>query len=174
MTHLLDLLVSVFLSTLGSFLLTGLGRRRDIRSPAVFPELLLFPESSSAERALSEARGNVIAIVSRVLAILILSGILISGRHWPIALPRGTEYVVGGVGFLLFGVAWLFVPDWLANRSIRSALRTELIRIGVPVCLRCGYDLRGQAEPRCPECGTPFDPKLLSVQRGGGTESPRP
>ncbi len=24
-------------------------------------------------------------------------------------------------------------------------------------CVRCGYDLRGQVEPRCPECGTAFD-----------------
>jgi hypothetical protein len=25
-------------------------------------------------------------------------------------------------------------------------------------CLRCGYDLRGQIEQRCPECGLEFDP----------------
>ena len=25
-------------------------------------------------------------------------------------------------------------------------------------CLGCGYDLRGLPEPRCPECGRPFDP----------------
>ena len=26
-------------------------------------------------------------------------------------------------------------------------------------CGKCGYDLRGLPLPRCPECGTPFDPK---------------
>ncbi len=25
-------------------------------------------------------------------------------------------------------------------------------------CLDCGYDLRHLTEPRCPECGRPFDP----------------
>ena len=25
------------------------------------------------------------------------------------------------------------------------------------VCSQCGYDLRGQVKPRCPECGTPFN-----------------
>ncbi len=30
------------------------------------------------------------------------------------------------------------------------------------VCVRCGYLLRGLTEPRCPECGAPFDPKLLA------------
>ncbi len=24
-------------------------------------------------------------------------------------------------------------------------------------CAKCGYDLRGTIEPRCPECGTPFE-----------------
>jgi hypothetical protein len=28
-------------------------------------------------------------------------------------------------------------------------------------CAKCGYDLRGLPEPRCPECGTPFDPKAV-------------
>ena len=26
------------------------------------------------------------------------------------------------------------------------------------LCLGCGYDLRGQVEHRCPECGRAFDP----------------
>ena len=29
---------------------------------------------------------------------------------------------------------------------------------GTPRCLTCGYQLAGLAEPRCPECGRPFDP----------------
>ncbi len=31
-------------------------------------------------------------------------------------------------------------------------------------CLVCGYDLRGLPEPRCPECGTPFDPAEVPAQ----------
>ena len=30
-------------------------------------------------------------------------------------------------------------------------------------CATCGYDLRGQVEPRCPECGTAFDPGAIPV-----------
>ena len=30
-------------------------------------------------------------------------------------------------------------------------------------CGNCGYDLRGIGEPRCPECGTPFDPSRPAV-----------
>ncbi len=42
-------------------------------------------------------------------------------------------------------------------------------------CLLCGYDLRGLAERRCPECGTPFDPSEPGVPWGPLLwESPRP
>jgi len=44
-------------------------------------------------------------------------------------------------------------------------------------CLLCGYDLRGQTEARCPECGTAFDNYLLasSGRRGGaGATAPTP
>ncbi len=32
-------------------------------------------------------------------------------------------------------------------------------------CVRCGYMLRGLPEPRCPECGTPFNPADLEEDR---------
>jgi len=31
---------------------------------------------------------------------------------------------------------------------------------GVGYCQRCGYDLRGLPVPRCPECGSPFEPGI--------------
>lgn len=33
-----------------------------------------------------------------------------------------------------------------------------------PRCESCGYNLTGLTEARCPECGIPFDPKLLADQ----------
>ena len=50
---------------------------------------------------------------------------------------------------------------WLTRGRIRRRLRELLILEGFPICGPCGYDLRGLTEPRCPECGTPFDEKLL-------------
>ncbi|MCZ6817039.1 MAG: hypothetical protein O7F76_10160 [Planctomycetota bacterium] len=42
-------------------------------------------------------------------------------------------------------------------------------------CRRCGYDLQGQTEPRCPECGTQFDPdERARIQaRIGSAQPPR-
>ena len=42
-------------------------------------------------------------------------------------------------------------------RFVRQYLQEQ----GIPVCLKCGYDLRGQTEARCPECASAFDEKLL-------------
>ena len=61
-----------------------------------------------------------------------------------LALPAFLGAVVG---------AW-----WLGRRFFPPA-RKAGIR-----CVRCGYDLRWLAEPRCPECGTEFDPELLTAQ----------
>lgn len=47
--------------------------------------------------------------------------------------------------------------DFYWHRKRRSKyLRKYLNEHGVPICMPCGYDLRGQVDPYCPECGTPF------------------
>ncbi len=42
----------------------------------------------------------------------------------------------------------------------RHRQRIRKMEQGISVI--CGYDLRGQVEPRCPECGAPFDPSNMS------------
>ena len=74
---------------------------------------------------------------------------------------RFTPLAVGVV--VAFSVVLItpMITFLLFRRKIQRSLRRQLIDIGKPVCLICGYDLRGQTVPRCPECGTGFDEKLL-------------
>ena len=43
-------------------------------------------------------------------------------------------------------------------------------------CVKCGCNLAGLRDPRCPECGTPFDANLLQQNQsdGGATSPPSP
>lgn len=53
-----------------------------------------------------------------------------------------------GVLSAVVGVVW-----YGCSRVVRRHLRVALWAEGRRICTRCGYDLRGQVVPRCPECG---------------------
>lgn len=61
------------------------------------------------------------------------------------------------------GLTMSYGPWVLYRTQLRRALRRELVRIGIPVCVICGYDLRGQTVARCSECGTASNPALLGL-----------
>ncbi len=82
------------------------------------------------------------------------TGGLLIGRHAEtVLLILIVSLYAGGVRLISLHI--------FRNR-VRRRLRELLISNGVPICLKCGYDLRGQAEARCPECGTAFDEELLT------------
>ncbi len=67
---------------------------------------------------------------------------------------------------------------WTWRRVAARHLRRALIESGVPVCLRCGYPLRGLAPevtPRCPECGWRVSRRVRSVMEAarGRASTPR-
>ncbi len=63
----------------------------------------------------------------------------------------------------------LFTP-WCIWKMYREANRNWQ-KLGHPLCANCGYDLVGLTDPRCPECGTPFDPRLLQLTPPSAVES---
>jgi hypothetical protein len=133
-----------------------------------YPELHLFENDESRKKALGLARSlftkspafwvryfgygllgiTFVAVFLRVFRVF--EGVP--------SLPR----FVRGLPIVLIEV-WLLdiITMYLTKNTIRHSLRLQLQEIGIPVCLNCGYDLRGQVEPRCSECGRAFDPALL-------------
>jgi hypothetical protein len=53
--------------------------------------------------------------------------------------------------------------------SGRTRQRLRRLEAFPPKCEKCDYLLTGLVEPRCPECGTPFEPMLLEL---GGDSTP--
>jgi len=66
------------------------------------------------------------------------------------------EYLISALIVFIFQML-LIIGVYLRWRIIRPIQ----IKVNHPLCVKCGYDLYGLEVSRCPECGTPFDPKLL-------------
>jgi len=63
---------------------------------------------------------------------------------------------------------WIRIPFWMPTALFcflscfsYAPFRRRRKRKKLGLCLKCGYNLRGLTEPRCPECSTPFDERLL-------------
>jgi hypothetical protein len=60
---------------------------------------------------------------------------------------------------------------WLSRRRLARRIRLRLRELRIPVCLTCGYNLTGLTEPRCPECGEPYDLQHCPACDGLGYDS---
>jgi hypothetical protein len=84
--------------------------------------------------------------------------------HRPVAaLPgslRLTILFASCIAMLLVG---RFLSVFVTRRDASGFLRERLLDCGVPVCLACGYCLRGIASERCPECGVELPPRVREI-----------
>ena len=134
-----------------------------------FPELGLFETVQQRKTAWKDAVWTLLwcRIMLCVVAIVFIVSIaflppLSSTLRPVVSIPSSLDPVFLGLMCFLSGLIAGVGTYWLFRRRIRWSLRESLFSVGVPVCMRCGYCLRGLselAEPRCPECGEPFDPE---------------
>lgn len=133
----------------------------------MFPELRHFPEDEQA-RAWREAasRSRKTIVLRSILGAMIMIGIAlficevaIFGCYpfFPDELLSSVPWwgrLVGDVAMALFLVWLALAVSWpfLVRQRVRRLLRQALARRGVPICVHCGYDLRGLGGTRCPEC----------------------
>ena len=139
--------------------------RSPTRDSKLYPELQRFETREEAGRVLKAWKKQLmktprfwLALIAYTVGVgVTVTLILVYLRPW-LGLSSGAfGGVVGGVT----GGTGAAALTWFWRRRCRQFLRTELVSRGVPICLKCGYDLRGQDRPRCPECGTSFDHKLI-------------
>ena len=77
---------------------------------------------------------------------------------WPVLLENVLIWLATVVCFAL-------TLRWLHRSGTSAQLRTKLLASGVPVCMKCGYLLRGlPPDPgRCPECGRAFNEPTRAI-----------
>jgi len=124
------------------------GRSREL------PELERFDSVFDRQDALARAQREP-AVRQRVtLCQGIASAAILPTALWLATAPGGWNWgwmllSCGGICGLGYGLR-----VWLILGLIRRSLREQLSARGVPICVECGYDLRGSETGRCPECGT--------------------
>lgn len=127
---------------------------------AGMPELNFFESDEKREAALVQIASDSgrwgwklgVAIVACGMAgigAMLFAEWLLHFVAWPDLFERGIR-VAAAV------LATLVLIRRFHRRGYPALLRRKLIEQGVPMCLKCGYNLRGQPwdSPRCPECGT--------------------
>ncbi|MDM8006961.1 MAG: hypothetical protein QUV05_12555 [Phycisphaerae bacterium] len=139
-----------------------------------FPELALFDDEAERKAVLKrlwrqllrrkQYRLSLLAI--SVCSVFVLAFASPLARHlFPVVPHLLMTTLIGAAAGGCFGLAIQLC--W--RKPCQRYLREQLAAKGVPICIECGYDLRGQVDPRCPECGTAFDPKLIKPQEGSST-----
>lgn len=129
---------------------------------AILPELGLFDSYRDRTRALSSARTSVHgdAWIGLLFGAMLL-GLWMFTRRIP---------WWGSDSLLFFMTLFVLSPYLVAHvvfyslfqQRLRRSLRHQLAERGHTICVQCGYDLRGQSEARCPECG-----ERVHENRGG-------
>jgi len=99
-------------------------------------------------------------LVGVALGVVLYFGIGELLRFVPVSANTGENIQIGLVTY-----AAVLSIVWLERKKVREALRRRLIEIGVPVCMECGYCLRGLPgeTERCPECGTIITPDVKAL-----------
>lgn len=102
---------------------------------------------------------------------LVVAGMMISWNPFGLTFlgsPINESDVLMGVcGLSVIGL--VTAMTLLLRMRYRRVVRDECLR---RPCWQCGYSLLHLPEPRCPECGTPFDPaeyeRIDAALSGGG------
>jgi len=95
---------------------------------------------------LSVASGDLERVVAMPLLALLVEPLLLLG------ILDGESWSEGWVAYAAVGWWMLFWAGWIALLSTGPAL-SRAIRSSVGRCADCGYDLRGDLDSGCPECG---------------------
>lgn len=97
----------------------------------------------------------------QLLCYSVAVGFVLGGALGPGLVPRRVS-----VWDMLWGAAFMspFVlgASWILDRGAQKALSYLRQFELSDKCAKCNYCIRHLTEARCPECGEPFDPRLLT------------
>ena len=132
-----------------------------------FPELRYIknPEQlkqlNQAYRRAPGRLARVIKYLSLCIGVIVIIAVPVGLGAKQLGLSPG---IMGAIQGGMIGLVMPLTANHILRHPYRRFIRQFLQEQGVPVCLNCGYDLRGQTEPRCSACGEVFDTRLLKYE----------
>jgi hypothetical protein len=147
------------------------------------PELQLFPTIEARDKAVKEIddamtpRGvwGWVKFMLIVTPIMVLPYLLIHwlSKHLSPLPSKWSSWLELALAIIVYCI----IIYLLIRRDMPPTLRQKLLEAGVPVCLYCGYGLRGLPADtvRCPECGKRFDDRtraLMTADASAGSNDP--
>ncbi len=134
-----------------------------------FPELEFFENEQEAAKALKQTRMKLLPHLFWAMPTMGLTYLAVSTLIIPLfPLPSLLSNLLFIGGFLATGFYGVHRP---LRRWMSRDLRKQLNALGIPICLNCACDLRGQDQNRCPKCSTAFG---ASADAGGADVDQRP
>lgn len=124
----------------------------------IYPELERCEDAFIRKRALESAQhrlytsAQVITAMCLLYSLVIISYVVLFTSTTVMSSPI-YRYGIMAFGFLSAPLGSFVIPIRLFRQRGRRFLREELHKRGIPICVRCGYNLTGCLSDRCPECG---------------------
>ncbi len=148
-------------------------KRPSAWSYRVYPELNRFSSEAEAVAVLDTWKDRLLKTP------IFWAGLVLTlGTIWLVIaaiLPTLSAYFnVSLGGWFMWIVVYNIVVPWAVavlvltrfwRRRCRRFLREQLVAQGIAVCVACGYDVRAQTTPRCPECGSDFDASMIEMAK---------
>ena len=123
----------------------------------------MFPTDAHFDRALARLEhytGSVwVFVAATAVVFAVFQGVLIALESLML-LPKWLTARDWMVPLL---ISTFIISIWNSRKSAVKGLRAELLALGIPVCLACGYDLRGTVSQRCSECGRELDARVREI-----------
>jgi hypothetical protein len=130
----------------------------------------MFPDEASRQQALNAIeRGMMPTSIFGWLKFLILCAVLFLAPF--LVVSTFVDYVLPPfphaelTKYLVAAVLYTAIVYVLIRRGMPHELRKRLLDAGVPVCMHCGYDLRGlpPGRDRCTECGRQLNARVREL-----------
>lgn len=133
----------------------------------------LFPSEAERLRVLNDIDASTIPrTFGQLIMFLLTVAVLLLGPYFVVGwimhvVAPGTTTTHNWIRWGITLVTYTVLVFVLIRRDVPKTLRKRLLELGVPVCLPCGYGLKGLPPDReqCPECGRTLSRRVREILR---------